>query len=261
MEENIKSHNINWYKNTYNALINKAILSSTNNDDIYKEKHHIIPKCMGGTDDQSNIVLLDARSHVIAHMLLSCIYPENYLLNQAVIAMLMVSKFTEGREESVRISTRLFAKFREENSRLQKGKVFSKEHKEKISKAKLGKKRKKFTQETCNKISIGKSGKKYGTKVLDENSGIIYSTIQQCSQVYKVSASTIKYWITNIPEKGLKLYVGNDHNIEFHRSVRVIGPDGTIYKSITDCGIKTKHDRHTIARWIKENPEKGFKYE
>ena len=61
--------------------------------------------------------------------------------------------------------------------------------------------------------------------------------------------------------KRIKVVCRNDHNIEFHRSVRVIGPDGTIYKSITDCGIKTKHDRHTIARWIKENPEKGFKYE
>lgn len=36
----------------------------------YTEKHHIIPKCMGGTDGPENIVELSAREHFIAHMLL-----------------------------------------------------------------------------------------------------------------------------------------------------------------------------------------------
>ena len=36
----------------------------------YTERHHIIPKCMGGTDDASNIVVLTAKEHYVAHHLL-----------------------------------------------------------------------------------------------------------------------------------------------------------------------------------------------
>lgn len=36
----------------------------------YTEKHHIIPKSMGGGDDTSNIARLTAKEHLIAHMLL-----------------------------------------------------------------------------------------------------------------------------------------------------------------------------------------------
>jgi hypothetical protein len=36
----------------------------------YTEKHHIIPKCMGGPDTSNNLVRLTAKEHFIAHRLL-----------------------------------------------------------------------------------------------------------------------------------------------------------------------------------------------
>lgn len=36
----------------------------------YIEKHHIIPRCLGGTDDKSNLVEFTYREHYIAHYLL-----------------------------------------------------------------------------------------------------------------------------------------------------------------------------------------------
>lgn len=39
-------------------------------DGNYYESHHIIPKWMGGSDDDSNLVLLTAREHYLAHYLL-----------------------------------------------------------------------------------------------------------------------------------------------------------------------------------------------
>jgi hypothetical protein len=36
----------------------------------YTERHHIIPKSIGGSDDQSNLVRLTAREHFICHLLL-----------------------------------------------------------------------------------------------------------------------------------------------------------------------------------------------
>jgi len=36
----------------------------------YSERHHILPKCMGGSDDKDNLVYLSARTHYLAHGLL-----------------------------------------------------------------------------------------------------------------------------------------------------------------------------------------------
>lgn len=36
----------------------------------YSERHHIIPKAKGGTDDKENLVYLSARAHLLAHWML-----------------------------------------------------------------------------------------------------------------------------------------------------------------------------------------------
>ena len=60
------------YQKIYDQLIGRAIhrLSISG----YKETHHIVPKSMGGTDDQHNLVDLTAREHFIAHNCLARIY-------------------------------------------------------------------------------------------------------------------------------------------------------------------------------------------
>jgi NUMOD3 motif len=40
----------------------------------YVERHHILPKALGGSEDSSNLVALTAREHFIAHMLLARMY-------------------------------------------------------------------------------------------------------------------------------------------------------------------------------------------
>jgi hypothetical protein len=40
-------------------------------DDVYIEKHHIIPRSLGGNNSKSNIVNLTAREHFICHLLLT----------------------------------------------------------------------------------------------------------------------------------------------------------------------------------------------
>ena len=55
------------YTNLYDKLIEKAKIREINNKLVgYKEIHHIIPKCLGGTDDKDNLVELTAREHFIA---------------------------------------------------------------------------------------------------------------------------------------------------------------------------------------------------
>jgi hypothetical protein len=56
----------------YNNLIKKAPLT------YFKgaHRHHILPRAMGGTDEESNLVFLTPRQHLVAHLLLSFIEPK-----------------------------------------------------------------------------------------------------------------------------------------------------------------------------------------
>lgn len=46
----------------------------------YKERHHVIPECMGGSNDKENLVDLTAEEHFVAHQLLVRMYPSNFKL-------------------------------------------------------------------------------------------------------------------------------------------------------------------------------------
>lgn len=66
----------NKYQRYYCNIINYAIsqnrkkINRSNNNYIYYEKHHIIPKSLDGRDIKENLVLLTAREHFICHRLL-----------------------------------------------------------------------------------------------------------------------------------------------------------------------------------------------
>lgn len=62
----------------YNAIYESLIARAKNRTlHGYKENHHIVPKCMGGTDNISNLVYLTADEHFVAHQLLVKMFPEN----------------------------------------------------------------------------------------------------------------------------------------------------------------------------------------
>lgn len=76
------------YNNIYNRLIEKAQLRQISNPIAgYKEKHHILPRCKGGTDDTHNLVALTPEEHYLAHLLLVKMYPGDISILWAVIRM------------------------------------------------------------------------------------------------------------------------------------------------------------------------------
>lgn len=66
----------------YQKIYDNLIQDATKNPkaDTYKEKHHIVPLCMGGNDSQNNLIFLTARQHYIAHWLLYKIHKTSSLL-------------------------------------------------------------------------------------------------------------------------------------------------------------------------------------
>jgi len=56
------------------------------------EIHHIIPKCLGGGNEEYNLVKLTYREHYLAHYLLAKAYPEDSKLQYAFSAMRLHKK-------------------------------------------------------------------------------------------------------------------------------------------------------------------------
>ena len=73
----------------YKKIYDDLILKSRNRilTECY-ERHHILPKCIGGTDDDANIATLTPEEHYIGHQLLVKIYPNNNKLIWAATMMI-----------------------------------------------------------------------------------------------------------------------------------------------------------------------------
>jgi hypothetical protein len=60
------------YQKVYEQLVSRAKTRDKLN--CYIERHHIIPRSLGGSDDEENLVEFTAREHFIAHLLLAKIH-------------------------------------------------------------------------------------------------------------------------------------------------------------------------------------------
>ncbi|APO80189.1 NUMOD3 domain-containing DNA-binding protein [Pseudomonas putida] len=98
------------YANIYAALVKNAKARGLNKSKVegYFETHHIIPRCMGGSDGKSNLVMFTGREHYIAHMLLWKAYPEEVSLMRA--AHMMSSRWQSS--TGVKTTSRLYAQLR-----------------------------------------------------------------------------------------------------------------------------------------------------
>jgi len=127
------------YQAIYDSLIQRA---RTRLLEGYSESHHVVPKCMGGTDDPTNLVDLTPEEHFLAHQLLVKIHPDNAKLVWAANFMI-VDK--DGR----RVNNKLFGW-------LKRRRVHSEETRKKMSEAAKGRK---LDDETKLKISAANLGK------------------------------------------------------------------------------------------------------
>lgn len=85
------------YSEIYDSLIKRGLERGLNKKklDYYTEKHHIIPKCMGGVNNSSNYVLLTPREHFVAHQLLVKMYKDTKYFYKLVRALNAMSMFND----------------------------------------------------------------------------------------------------------------------------------------------------------------------
>jgi len=130
--------------------------------DCYTEKHHVIPRCLGGDDKERNIAVLTPEEHYICHQLLVKIFPDNEKLVYAANMMCV------GR------SNKRYGWLKRKFSKTQRGKFVSDETRQRISESKKGSVGtfigKTHTQETRKKLSDINTGKIMSKEVRQKRS-------------------------------------------------------------------------------------------
>ena len=101
------------YQKIYNNLIESRKNKPLKIDEYY-EKHHIIPRCLGGPDDEHNLIKLTYREHFIAHWLLVKIHKSHSGINYAFLCMLR--KQSDGRI----LNSRMFETIKKNFSKFKK---------------------------------------------------------------------------------------------------------------------------------------------
>jgi hypothetical protein len=103
----------NKYSRWYKILIDNA-RNRILDDGVYFEKHHIIPKCFGGIDYNSNLVNLTAREHYIAHLLLWRMnFPKRQ--HQQMLRAFHAMSAMKYQKRNYKVNSRIFEKFKLEH--------------------------------------------------------------------------------------------------------------------------------------------------
>jgi len=151
----------------------------------YVERHHIIPRCLGGTDAADNIAVLTPEEHFVAHQLLIKIYPNcPPLINAAII---MTIHHTD-----VRANNKLFGWLRRQASKARKEWIIENGH----PKGFLGKKHK---IDDIEKITAGIKKSSAEKRIvihaynLDGSFYMTYNSIIECAKALKTNPSNVKY--------------------------------------------------------------------
>lgn len=128
------------YFKHYANLIEKA-KNRKNNQTQYYEVHHIIPRSIGGSDEQHNLILLTAREHFVAHWLLWRLFPDEVSLMKA-FKMMLIKNTKQYRD--FRVNSRIYQTLKEEYSKYlsikltEDNPMWDYKAKEKLSKANSG---------------------------------------------------------------------------------------------------------------------------
>ena len=110
------------YTNWYDSIIFRAKNRVLPND-VYTEKHHVIPRSLGGDDSKENIARLTAREHFICHWLLTKMVSgkkEKYQMWNAFSCMLYREN---ANQERYKISSKVFESIKIAGSKIKKEKM------------------------------------------------------------------------------------------------------------------------------------------
>ena len=167
------------YQRVYSQIIDRArIQNRTKGAGTYYESHHLVPKCVGGSNSKDNRVLLTAREHFICHWLLIRIYPESNSLSFAFWTM--CNQKNKHQQSRYRPSSRAYEEAKQASIRAQRGvpsgmlgKKHSEETRQKMSESRRRRPSKQHTPETKEKIRQARLGSKRSKETVEKQANAI----------------------------------------------------------------------------------------
>jgi hypothetical protein len=126
--------------------------------DDYVERHHVLPRCMGGGNERENLVQLTPEEHYVAHQLLVKMHPGHRGLLWSAMAMTNGTRVQARNNRVYGWLRRRFAQYMSESNKLRP--PTSDESRAKMSAAHLGKSNGPHSAETRAKMSAAPRGRK-----------------------------------------------------------------------------------------------------
>jgi hypothetical protein len=232
------------YQKIYNQIIERAknrVLGG------YKEKHHILPKCLGGDNKKENLIELTAREHFLSHMLLCEIHPKNDKLKYALWLM-VIGKKRWKQNDPYKISSRTYEFLKLNFIKVSKKKIISKDQKLKISKANSKKViQYNFNGDIIKSFKSAADAERYIINNLDEHWRKLNSNINTCCRLGQKSAYGY-IW----------KYEGDPLNLENHigsnncKITKTIVYQNKTYDSQIDFFEKTGMSSYIFYKMLKE---------
>ena len=173
----------NKYTTYYYSIVNRARTRLLDKN-IYIERHHVIPKSLGGSNDKTNIVRLTAHEHFVCHKLLVKMLPDGEGKHEMIMARYRMMHKSKNNQRHI-VNSREYERARVEWARAlsesrkgkpgqlrsaetrakmsarRKGFVFSDESREKMRQSALGRKHSDATKEKFKTRSSNRLGTKH----------------------------------------------------------------------------------------------------
>lgn len=148
------------YTKIYNQIISN---SQSRSDPVTYEKHHIIPRCLGGSNAKSNIVKLSPREHFVCHLLLAKMYSGEQRKKMLFAFRMMCYGPTRSHNDRYRPSSHLYQNLKSQANQLLSARPISEKTKRLISEKAKGRpssfKGKTHSEQSLRKMSEVKRGK------------------------------------------------------------------------------------------------------
>lgn len=234
----------NKYHKYYFYIINHA-KSRQILPDTKIEKHHIIPRSLGGTNDPDNLVKLSAREHFICHRLLPKFTKEKSR-TKMLYAIWKMCHSSTARKTSFKLTARTYATIKNEMKTSRTSEDFTPEWRAKISASRKGKsswnKGILRTEEEKNKMKEGRTRR----KAIDPTAYKQPPCSPEKARKIK-EANTGKKWVHD--GKGTRLNVGP---VEFENLISNGWLPGLGKRTVTlikcnNCGKET--DKANYIKW------------
>jgi hypothetical protein len=162
---------MNYEKHYYSLIFTRKLLNRKKEKTVYYEKHHILPKSCGGTNEEENLVFLTFKEHFIAHVLLTKMY-EGELKRKMCYALWRMSNISKNHKRI--LSSSQYKICKEAERKAKENHIVTEITRKKISVGNTGKKR---TIEMNLANSLARRGKTHLTseetkkKISNSNKG------------------------------------------------------------------------------------------